>query len=95
MFHVLGSNPSWHRTLIHLWGNAYQSNKLGRSERTTKEGLAEALSSAWPGTSGHSLKSQLSVLLVMEQFLKVAKSVMFSALKIEQKFPPKHAIMDD
>lgn len=41
------------------------------------------------------LKSQLSISLVMEQFLKVAKSVMFSALKIEQKFPQKHTIMDD
>lgn len=51
--------------------------------------------SAWPGTSGHSLKSQLSISLVMEQFLKVAKPVMFSALKIEQKFPQKHTITDD
>lgn len=31
----------------------------------------------------------------MEQFLKVAKSVMFSVFKIEQKFPQKHTIIDD
>lgn len=95
-FHSLGTSPSWyHRTLIHLWSNAYQTNRLGSSETTTAEELAEILASAWPGTSGHSLKSQLSILLVMEQFLKVAKSVMFRALKIEQKFPQKHTIMDD
>lgn len=95
-FHSLGTSPSWyHRTLIHLWGNAYQTNRLGSSERTTAEELAGTLASAWPGTSGHSLKSQLSISLVMEQFLKVAKSVMFRALKIEQKFPQKHTIMDD
>lgn len=95
-FHGLGSNPSWnHRALIYLWARTHQTNRLGRSERTTAEDLAEALASTRPGPSGHSLKSQLSISLVMEHFLKVAKSVMFSALKIEQKFPQKHTIMDD
>lgn len=68
---------------VEIWKN--HSGRAGR----------DWLASARPGTSGHSLKSQLSISPVMEQFLKVAKSVMFRALKIELKFPQKHTIMDD
>lgn len=31
----------------------------------------------------------------MEELVKMADSVMFSDVKIEQKFPLKHTIMDD
>lgn len=59
------------------------------------EELAETLASVGLGTSGRCLKSQLTVSPATEEYMKVAESVMFSALKIEQKLPQKHTIMGD
>lgn len=77
------------------WAMPTKPRLVGSTERTTAEELPETLVSVWLGTSGRCLKSQLTVSPATEECIKVAESVMFSALKIEQKFPQKHAITDD
>lgn len=85
----------YHRTLSHLWGSAYQTDRLvGSAERTTAEELAETQASIWLGTSGCCLKSELTVSPAMEEEIEVAESVMFSGLKIEQEFPQRLTIRD-
>lgn len=85
----------YYRTLSHLRGNAYQNKRpVGGAKGTTAEELAEALALVWLGTSGSCLKSQLTVSPATKEYIKVAESVMVSALKIQQKFLKKHTIMD-
>lgn len=60
------------------------------SKELPAEELEEKLVLEWLGTS-----VQLTLIPIMEEFIKVAISVMFSAMTIKQKSPQKHAIMDD
>jgi len=71
--------------------SAYQTI-VGSAERTT----AEELASAWVGTSGRRFKVPTPTYHPpWENTSRWPKSVMFSALKIEQEFSQKHAISDD
>lgn len=65
---------------------------VGSAQGTTAEALAQALALAWLGTTGHCLKSQLTVSAAAEEYMKVAESVMFSVLKIEQKILPQKSM---
>lgn len=48
---VSAQEASWyHSALSHLWGNVYQTSRLGSSEGTAAEEQKETLASVWLGT---------------------------------------------